>query len=154
MAVMQQQIARVKPCRNNTTAAPTKSCNNRKPPRQPSKGVGRKRNTACNQKAANQPELKPGEGGSNLLRAINRRALLECDLIARAIVQKAKDGDISGLRLLADLTGAKVLSSQPPKKPRPRLLPSSAEYLAGQAKWHSQSDPEVDTGFGGREPEN
>jgi len=154
MAVKQLQIAKVKPRKGNTTAATKKNSSNRKPPKSPGKGVGRKRNPTSSQAAANQPDLKPGEGGSKLLRAINSRAVVDCDAIAEAIVNKAKGGDISGLRLLADLTGAKAQSSQLPKKPTRQPLPYSADQLSAQAIWPPPSNPEVDTGFAGRENEN
>lgn len=70
------------------------------------------------------------------------------------MVAQAKLGDMSGLRLLADLTGAKALSNQPPQTPHRPLLDWTPQHLAAQPNWHEPSDPDVDTGFGGREPEN
>jgi hypothetical protein len=70
------------------------------------------------------------------------------------MVAQAKLGDMSGFRLLADLTGAKALGNQQPQKPHRQLLPWTPEHLTEQPNWQEWSDPEVDTGFGGREPED
>jgi hypothetical protein len=89
-----------------------------------------------------------------LIRAFNQAVADESVAIAKAVVAKVKRGDISGVRFLAEITGAKAQCNQPPQKPRRPLLPFSPEQLAAQPNWQAPVDPESDTGFGGREPEN
>ena len=74
--------------------------------------------------------------------------------IAEAIVAKVKLGDISGARFLDEIIGAKAQRNQPPQKPRRSSIGMSVNHLTEQPEWHEPSEPEVDTGFGGREPEN
>jgi hypothetical protein len=102
---------------------------------------------------ANQPGLKHGEAASRLLGEINDQVALDCTEIVRAVVEKAIRGDMNGFRLLADLTGAKAQSTQPPKKAHRQILPWRADDLAADPEWQAPRDPEVDTGEGGREPE-
>ncbi|MGA2651862.1 MAG: hypothetical protein ABSF28_15125 [Terracidiphilus sp.] len=155
MAAAKQQPC-TKASRKNTTAATRKNTSKRKAPLATGKRVGRKHYDSKQQQPtpADRPEPKPGEAASSLLGAINRHVVLDCDEIVRVIIKKAKLGDMSGLRLIADLTGAKAQCNQPPQKPHRPLLNWRADELAAQPKWHEPSDPEVDTGFGGREPEN
>jgi len=156
MAVEKQQPCRTKASKKKNTTSTRKNGNNHKPPKPPVNGVGRKRIETNNQQPmpADQPKLKPGEGGTKLLSAFNHRVARESERIALAVVNKAIGGDMNGARLLANLTGATAQSSQLTKKAYRRPLPYSADELAAQSRWPGTPDPGVDIGFGGREPEN
>jgi hypothetical protein len=156
MAIQEQQPCRTKASKKKNATATGNSCNNRKPPKPSSKGAGRKQNTTSNHQPtkAAQAEFKPGEGGSKLLGAFNYRVACDSELIARAVVSRAIGGDMNGARLVAELSGAKAQSSQLTKKTYRRPFPYSAEELAAQSRWPGTPDPQVDIGFGGREPEN
>jgi len=156
MAVEKQQPCRTKASKKKNTTSTRKNGNNHKPPKPPVNGVGRKRIETNNQQPmpADQPKLKPGEGGTKLLSAFNHRVARESERIALAVVNKAIGGDMNGARLLANLTGATAQSSQLTKKSHHRPLSFSADGFGAQPEWHVSSDPEVDTGFGGRETEN
>jgi len=154
MAVKKQQSARVKPSRKNTTAATRKTTSKHKPPSP--KRAGRKRYDSKQQQPAstNVSEIKPGDGGREFIKAFNQIVAAESLAIARAIVKEVTLGNISGARFLDEILGGKAQRNQPPQKPQRPLLPFTPEQLASQAEWHEPSDPEVDIGFGGREPEN
>jgi hypothetical protein len=154
MAVKQQQIAKVKPSRKNTTAATRKNTSKHNPP--PAKPAGRKRYNSKQEESvpANVSEIKPGDGGREFIKAFSQVVAKESLAIARAIVAKVKLGDINGARFLDEVIGAKAQRNQPPQKPHRPLLTLNANQWGVQSEWQAPSDPEVDTGFGGREPEN
>jgi len=157
MAVLNQQLDSTKASNRKTTAATRR--NNRKPVASPATaprrtGDPQNKSTRKKPRPADLPEPRPGEAASSLLSAINRHVIFDCNEIARKMVAQAKLGDMSGFRLLADLTGAKALGNQQPQKPHRQLLPWTPEHLTEQPNWQEWSDPEVDTGFGGREPED
>ncbi|MGA2850774.1 MAG: hypothetical protein ABSE46_17385 [Terracidiphilus sp.] len=138
-----------------TDTGPTVSRKPASPATRLGRRIGR-RNNSKQQKPvpANVSVHKPGEGGNRLLGAFNQ-VVAEYSLdIAKAIVKKVMQGDINGVRFLDEVTGAKAQRNQPPQKPHRQRLPWTPEHLAAEPNWHEPSDPEVDTGFGGRELEN
>jgi len=157
MAVKQQQSSSNKASRRTTTAATRKknSGKHRAPPAT-GKRSGRKHYDSSQQQPiqANVSELKPGEGGRKFISAFNQVVAVDSLEIAQAVVNKVKKGDINGARFLAEITGAKAQCNQPPQKPHRQLLAYSPDQLAAQPEWPDSHDPESDTGFGGREPEN
>jgi hypothetical protein len=156
MAVKQQHIAKVKPSRKNTTAATRKNGSKHTASKATARRVGRKKYDSKQQQPtpANVSEIRPGDGGREFIKAFNQIVAAESLAIAEAIVAKVKLGNISGARFLDEITGAKAQRNQPPQKPHRPLLPFTPEQLAAQPKWQEPSDPEVDTGLGGHEPEN
>ena len=92
---------------------------------------------------------KPGAGGARLRSSVNEQVGLKSDQIAKALVKKTIDGDMSGARILIQITGADKVPVEV-KKPSG---PSWAMLLAAEPPWQGTPDPEEDTGFGGREPE-
>lgn len=156
MAVEKQQTCRIKASSKKTAPATKKSACKRKAPTEENASAGgtEDNNEQPTPIPADLPEPKPGEAADSLIGAIGKHVVLSCDEIAKAIVKKAKNGDVSGLRILAELTGARAAKSQSTKKTRRQVLDWNMEPLVAQPSWKLPSDPEVDTGFGGREPEN
>jgi hypothetical protein len=70
----------------------------------------------------------------------------ESERIAQAMVNKTIQGNMSGARLLTDLTGAMKSKNKPPKK---RYGPTEAELLALEPQWEGpmeddDRDPPLD----------
>lgn len=121
----------------------------RKTGRKPSGATGNEPTPPASPASNNEPE--PGEGADRLRSAINRLVGQQCGRIAQALVDKTIAGNMTGARLLADLSGAKNPRNQPPKK---RFGPSDAERLAMEPPWQGPPEDDEDVGFAGLEPEN
>ena len=69
-------------------------------PQKPHAKPGRKRSPA------KQSPAPPGSGGACLREAVDKIVIDESALIAQALVNKAKKGNMTGTRLLVGMTGA------------------------------------------------
>jgi len=154
--VKQQQPAKVKPSRKNATAATRNKTDKRIAPPATGKRPGLKRYDSKQQQPAppNVSEIRPGDGGRAFIKAFNQLVAAESLAIAKAVIAKVKLGDINGARFLDEIIGAKALRNQSPPKSRRSSIGMSVNHLTEQPEWQALSEPEVDTGFGGREPEN
>lgn len=92
--------------------------------------------------------IEPGESGAVLRNAIEEEVARKSERIAESLVNRTIDGNMVGVRLVVDITGAK----NPPPKKKP-TGPSLADFFASQPQWEDPPDPEADIGFGGRETE-
>jgi hypothetical protein len=85
--------------------------------------------------------LPPGRGAERLISSVNVILNDESDRIARALVDKTIAGNMSGARLLVELSGAK----HPPAKPEDKAeesddFPSLAEMLMCKGQWVKKMD--------------
>ena len=84
-------------------------------------------------------KIAPGLGAERLLNSVNVILNDESDRIARALVNKTIAGNMSGARLLVELSGAK----RPPAKPKDKAeegvdFPSLDEMLMCRGQWVKQ----------------
>jgi len=94
--------------------------------------------------------IDPEQAGALLRDAINLAAIVRCETIARALVDKTCKGDIPGTRLLTEVTGVKSAC----RKLKRRLGPSYAEQLGAEQSWQPQRDQHsAETGAGVVVPE-
>ena len=80
--------------------------------------------------------LPAGRGGARLRSSINTLVGLESDRIARALIDKTLAGNMTGARLLVELSGAQ--NAPPEKKKKKRPGPSWAELLASEPEWNEE----------------
>ena len=97
-------------------------------------------------------KAKPGVAGSNLRKAINVAVAAEPDVIAKALIEGTKKGNVGSAKLLIDFTGAG--DPEPKKKPKG---PSLAERLRLEPQWQGPPNggPNANLGvpFGPYQPE-
>ena len=91
--------------------------------------------------APRRRNLPPGRGAERLISSVNVILNDESDRIARALVEKTIAGNMSGARLLVELSGAK----HPPAKPEDKAeesddFPSLAEMLMCKGQWVKKMD--------------
>lgn len=107
----------------------------------------------------NKPEADAGPkkrmrgNGAELMKKLADKLLVEnCAELAGLVLKNAKEGRTASTKLLVSLSEGNVPNGIPVKKRRRRGL-TPAERLTLEPEWEGPSDSEVDTGFGGREPE-
>jgi hypothetical protein len=77
-------------------------------------------------------EPEPGEAGGRLRDAVDKKVSKECTRIAKALVDKTIAGNLTGVKLVVELTGAKSAAR---KRPRKRPGPSLAQQWALEPQW-------------------
>ncbi|MGA9669221.1 MAG: hypothetical protein WBQ94_08435 [Terracidiphilus sp.] len=92
----------------------------------------------------NEPDLQPGEAGDRLRNAVDKQAALNSRRIARALVNKAINGDMNGTRMVVEITGAKDARNRTAKHPHPPILPWRAATLEAEPDWKGPSEAEED----------
>jgi hypothetical protein len=75
---------------------------------------------------------KTPDGGGQLRTAVVILVAKESEEIAKALVAQTKKGNMTGAKLVVDLTGARNPREMPPKK---RRGPSEAQRLATNKQW-------------------
>ncbi|MGD0730850.1 MAG: hypothetical protein ABR956_06275 [Terracidiphilus sp.] len=100
--------------------------------------------------AVTNGELKTADSGERLRKAVEMEVSRRCRRIAKALVDKAAKGDMTGAKLLVELTGARTPREKPPKK---RTGLTVAQQLAMDDPWKGPPYEGEDVGFGGHEPE-
>ena len=93
-----------------------------------------------------------GNGAVLLKEAADKLLLKNFDELAGLVLKNAKEGRTDSTKLLVSLSEGNMPSKVPEKKRR-RRGPYQADMLAQEPEWKGTPDSEVDTGFGGREPE-
>ena len=111
--------------------------------------AGRKPRGKIQKKPTPAKLRKRGAAGAFLRSSINEQVGLQSDQIAKAVVNKTLAGDMTGARILIQITGADKVPVEVKKKSGP----SWAMQLAAEPLWQGAPDPGEDVGFGGREPE-
>jgi hypothetical protein len=117
------------------TEKPTKS-GTRKKSKTPTTARGRKRSPA------NGHKTPAGRGAARLRDSINAMVSKQSDRIAQALIDKTVKGNMTGARILVELSGADKV---PPEKKKKRSGPSWAELLASEPEW----DPSMEENFNG-----
>jgi hypothetical protein len=107
-------------------------------PAQPDKGPGSR---GGRPRGKTTIKAEPGDGGSMLRSAVDILVGKESERIAQAMVKKTIEGNMSGARLLTDLTGAMKSKNKPPKK---RYGPTEAELLAMEPQWEGPMEGDED----------
>lgn len=87
-------------------------------------------------------EPEPVDSAERLRSAIDEEVIRQSHEIARALVKKTISGDMSGARLVADITGVKNPRIKPPKN---RCGPTLAEQLALEPPWEGPEEGYEDT---------
>ena len=87
-------------------------------------------------------EPEPGEGAERLCAAVDKLVSHECGRIARALVDKTISGNMTGARLVVELSGAKNSRNKPVKK---WLGPSRADQLAAEPQWEGPCEGDEET---------
>ena len=108
----------------------------RKRSKTPPTARGRKRSPA------NRHKTPAGRGGARLRDSINAMVSKQSDRIAQALIDKTVKGNMTGARILVELSGA---DKAPPEKKKKRSGPSWAELLASEPEW----DPSMEENFNG-----
>jgi hypothetical protein len=95
-------------------------------------------------------KLAPGRGGERLCNSVNVILNDESDRIARALVDKTIAGNMSGARLLVELSGAK----HPPAKPEDKAEdkndgPGLVELMMSRGEWVHMAEFDKDPPFPG-----
>ena len=88
-------------------------------------------------------EPEPGDGAEQLRSAVGKLVSQECGRIARALVDKTIAGNMTGARLVVELSGAKNSRNKPVKK---WLGPSQADRWAAEPKWQGPPEGDEETG--------
>jgi hypothetical protein len=91
-------------------------------------------------------EPEPGEGAERLRGAVDILVSRQCGRIAKALVDKTIAGNMTGARLVAELSGAKDLRNKPVKKRHEPILPWSAAELAAEPQWKGPPEDDEETG--------
>ena len=104
---------------NELTEKPEQSETKKTTPKPRSK-PGRKRSTTKGSK------VPPGRGGLRLRAAVNEIVADESKRIAKALVDKAKKGNMTGTRLLVGMTGA---DKEPPETKKKKKLSKTSLYV-------------------------
>jgi hypothetical protein len=89
-------------------------------------------NTKQCKKKSTKPGRKRRDSGTVLRSAIEKIVVNESEKIARALVEKTIEGNMTGAKLLVDLTGAVIPRAKPPKK---RRGPTLAQRLFREKPW-------------------
>ena len=84
---------------------------------------------------------KQGKAGSALRGSLDVLVIENSDKIAEALVKSAIDGSVAGAKLVADLTGAKNLPKEQPKKEKKRRGLTYAQQLALDPPWPFEPPP-------------
>ncbi|HEV2485443.1 MAG TPA: hypothetical protein VGT08_07920 [Terracidiphilus sp.] len=82
---------------------------------------------------------KTRDGGEQLRTAVEKLVAEQSEKIAQALIDKTIEGNMTGARLLVDLSGAKSPQTKPPKKRRGL---TTAQRLAMDKPWEGQEDGE------------
>ena len=98
--------------------------------------AGRKTAALKTTASRSRRKIAPGRGGERLRNSVNVILNDESDSIARALVDKTIAGNMSGARLLVELSGAK----QPPAKPEDKAEdkddgPTLVELMMSRGEW-------------------
>jgi hypothetical protein len=93
--------------------------------RKPAKPSAKKRKTA------------PGRGAALLRSSVNTKVGEESDRIAEALVQNTVAGNMTGARLLVELTGA---DKPPVPKKKKRRGPTLLDFLKSQPEWTEEDE--------------
>lgn len=109
--------------------------------------------TSSTREAAAEPTKRlRGNGAAHLKKRADKLLLENCELLAGLVLKNAKKGREGSTKFLVSLSEGNMPSGVPTKKRRRRGM-SEAEKLRQEPEWTGTPDSEVDTGFGGREPE-
>ncbi len=95
---------------------------------------GRKRST---RRRINAPA---GRGAANLRSSVNTMVARESDRIALALIGKTIAGNMTGARILVQLTGAQ---NPPPEKKKKRPGPSWSELLSSEPDWDESENKDL-----------
>jgi hypothetical protein len=85
---------------------------------------------------------KTRDGGGQLRTAVEKLVAEQSEKIAQALIDKTIEGNMTGARLLVDLSGAKSPQIKPPKK---RRGPTTAQRLATDKPWEGPEDGDKET---------
>jgi len=85
---------------------------------------------------------KPGKAGSALRGSVDCLVIENSIKIAEALVESAIQGSVAGAKLVADLTGAKNLPKEQPKKKKSRAL-AYLQQLALDPPWVPTTPEEI-----------
>ena len=98
-------------------------------------------NSKQNQTKRKKTSSKTRDGGEQLRIAVEKLVAEQSEKIAQALVDKTIKGNMTGARLLVDLSGANSPQTKPPKK---RRGPTTAQRLAMDKPWEGPEDGEED----------
>jgi hypothetical protein len=79
---------------------------------------------------------KTHDGGGKLRNAVDELVATESKKIAKALVDKTIEGNMTGAKLIVDLSGA----NNPQEKPKKRRGPTMAQSLAMDKLWQPPRD--------------
>ena len=127
----------------NSMKQPNTSRNAGRNPGSPATGLSRRGGKPRSRSRRRKAEPKPGEGAEWLRCAIDKLVGQECGRIAKALVEKTIAGNMTGARLLVELSGAKNPLNRPVKK---RRGPTLAQQLAAEPQWTGPWPGEEETG--------
>jgi hypothetical protein len=99
-------------------------------------------NSKQNQTKRKKTSSKTRDGGEQLRTAVEKLVAEQSEKIAQALVDKTIKGNMTGARLLVDLSGAKSPQTKPPKKRRGL---TTAQCLAMDKPWEGPEDGDEDT---------
>jgi hypothetical protein len=108
--------------------------------RKPAGSVAKKRRTT------------PGRGAALLRSSVNTKVGEESDRIANALVENTVAGNMTGARLLVELTGA---DKPPVPKKKKRRGPSLVDFFKSQPQWTEEDEARLNhdaSGLGPSEP--
>ena len=108
-----------------------------------SRNTGRKQRSRSRGRKA---EPEPGGGAERLRCAIDKLVSHESGRIAKALVDKTIAGNMTGARLVVELSGAKNSRNKPVKKRHEPILPWSAAELAAEPQWTGPPEDDEETG--------
>ena len=92
-------------------------------------------NSKQNQTKRKKTSSKTRDGGEQLRTAVEKLVAEQSEKIAQALVDKTIKGNMTGARLLVDLSGANSPQTKPPKK---RRGPTTAQRLAMDKPWEGR----------------
>jgi hypothetical protein len=94
------------------------------------------------EKTCSLPRKKPkqGKAGSALRTSLDCLVIENSVQIAEALVESAIQGSVAGVKLVADLTGAKNLPKEQPKKKK-RSVHAYLRQLALDPPWQGERPP-------------
>ncbi len=99
-------------------------------------------NSKQNQNKRSKTSNKTSNGGKKLRSEVEKLVAVQSEKIAQALVGKTIQGNMTGAKLLLDLSGANALQSEPKKK---RRGPTTAQQWAMDKPWIEPEDGDRET---------
>jgi len=81
-----------------------------------------------------------------LRKAVDQLVGQECSRIAKALVDRTIAGNMTGAKLLTELSGAKKQGSQPPPKKKKQRAIDLLSWLDAEPQWEGQPEQDMETG--------